>query len=802
MELPISTNEQKVIEDAFRAGHNIKIIALAGAGKSTSLLKCAQIAKENNNYVTLFTYNRTLCDELNIKNKQYGLDSHCKIYTYHSGAGKAYFGDQSQGTIRNDEDFERITKTMELQPSSFDQSNIFMIDEAQDLVPHCNNFLTKLINRRPNRQIIMVGDPFQNIYHFMGTDVNCFLDCESRFVTGRCWIQLNLNISFRLTPANATFINKHILNSTAIMAGNLTVPNKKPTYYINAFNWSDLLKEKITEYGYENVAILCPSVSSAIKNETSPLYKILNKCPDIIAHIPSEQKGDQKLCSKNKLLISTFCSMKGLEKDCIFLLNFDESYFRFFDKTWTLSSLPNIIYVACTRARKELIIIQNKREAPFRTIKLDQIHDDCKVIGDLKVSKIRTHHNITINKNITDLLKFRRASDLVELRNLITLTPLVNYQNNPPPIYNIELNGRYFDVRQYYNNVIPIVIELKKYGQSHTLIKLLHHFLVNIVHKENLKKEELKETDLSYSKYMAQICDLLQNGVQDKDIIQETIYNEIVQIIITPFTIVNLMKLVIFLKAYEFPFIKTSFTTWTWIDQDYIDRSATIILSTIDQNSSKCGTYNVNIKTTVQDPRYQWLLKYHDQGAVFKIPNKEFIPEIPHEIILKGPQETLIQCPELQPLEIICSGTINYKDDRLWLFRNTSLSEDFLQLASYLCLTDQSEGILYDITSGSLTTVILPTEHHTTFKKILFSNLWSNSMINSKSSLESPTCPQESLSDSIAPIESMKNSRVKGARISGIRIVEKVEPRIDKVAIPVKESKTKISGVRFQHKRS
>ena len=65
---------------------------------------------------------------------------------------------------------------------------------------------------------------------------------------------------------------------------------------------------------------------------------------------------------KNKIVISTFNSVKGLERKVIILFNMDNSYYKFFGKNILEENrniCPNIFYVALTRGLERLSIINH-----------------------------------------------------------------------------------------------------------------------------------------------------------------------------------------------------------------------------------------------------------------------------------------------------------------------------------------------------------------------------------------------------------------------------------------------------------
>lgn len=208
-------------------------------------------------------------------------------------------------------------------------------------------------------------------------------------VRDRKWAFATLTTSYRLTPSNANFVNQHVLNTPNFMIGgntkNPNVPDLRPTYLITSFSTAAQsigteLFRCLSKYGPQGVVLLVPSVKN-LKTNKGPLGKLVNEylC-NVKLHIAS--RDDESVDEKQllgKLLITTPNSMKGCERDCVFLMPFDESYFQFYERNWLYDDkLPNIMYVATTRAIREMIVIADEK-LPIRTLNFKTLLADCTV---------------------------------------------------------------------------------------------------------------------------------------------------------------------------------------------------------------------------------------------------------------------------------------------------------------------------------------------------------------------------------------------------------------------------------------
>ena len=373
-----------------------------------------------------------------------------EIRTYHSAAGRAY------GCIIHD-DVEFI-EALRKEPSRLDllACHVLMLDETQDMTIVYYLFIEKLVRSLPRLQLIVVGDPLQSINQYMGSRVEFLTNCDRlpgfNSAANHPWVESTLSTSYRLTPATANFVNKHLggvlgngsaLASTpdgegkggkeekkgkkgkkekekkeekwkkeekrgmnkkggmskkgggtvgspgSLVGGNLTAKNLKPRYIAAPFKhmpaeiWR-AIKEAITTYGQENVAIIAPSIRSVkTPNSNNPLAVVVREyLAGIPLYIPKDDEVVDEDLMRGKLTIASWNSTKGREWDCVIVMNFDETYFQYFCPEWEIvDEVPNIMYVAATRARKELMLVADP-EKTLRTINLDTLKDDVLIVGN------------------------------------------------------------------------------------------------------------------------------------------------------------------------------------------------------------------------------------------------------------------------------------------------------------------------------------------------------------------------------------------------------------------------------------
>lgn len=377
MILPPPSDEQQKVREAFIAGYNIRILSVAGSGKSTTLLHLSKDSIENKDVKALIlTFNKNLQLELEEKARKHNID--VDVFTFHGYAGRIY-----GTTIPNNDMLDRF---LQYQPSSGVPRQVVFIDEAQDLTESFYNLINKIIT--PETILVLVGDLHQSINKFRGAKSIYLTHCQEYFDLEYPWIDLELKTSYRLTPFNAEFVNKCVLNNNMIIGGNRTNTNLKPEYYSNVWKMSEVVDRCMSEYDYDDIVILMSSVTPNTIKSNTPVGKIIDSRSDKFYIKYSKkspiqnEKPFKSADRKGKILIATFNSMKGCQSKCVIVVNFDESYFKYNakDHPKTSKTLPDILYVVASRAEELLVIIGAKDDKNrLRTITTNDLNKTCSI---------------------------------------------------------------------------------------------------------------------------------------------------------------------------------------------------------------------------------------------------------------------------------------------------------------------------------------------------------------------------------------------------------------------------------------
>jgi len=482
--LPASLEQQCIIDSTLNS-KNVIIDAVAGSGKTTTILHIAKAFLDKDiqdmrdkKSILLITYNSKLKIETRQKKILFNL-SNIEIHSYHSFGYKYYDPNcQTDAGIIN---LLKDKSAMSIKQFRYD---MIILDELQDMSPLYYEFALKLISDMQNKnqlttniQICLFGDKFQSIYKFNNADNRYLIHAEQlfNFVNGD-FENFCLSQSFRLTSNMANFINHCLLGSERIIAKKT---NNKPVKYIIS-NTFDTLNNKICaeielqlkHYNPTDIFILAPSLKNTT---TNPIRIIANSlaASNIPIYVPGgdDDKIDEQII-KGKVCFLTFHQSKGLERPVSVVYNFDESYFKYYSRNLDQTQCPNELYVAVTRASELLILVHHYANDFLPFLKSDILEDwaDVLVYRNIKYSdpnkaKINDKKN---DISVTDITKKIKSNilDLVKSNLKIKQLKKATVQIVIPTIIE-QQNGLYENVSEITGTVIPAYFE---YLRTNSLI--------------------------------------------------------------------------------------------------------------------------------------------------------------------------------------------------------------------------------------------------------------------------------------------------------------------------------------------
>jgi len=239
-----------------------------------------------------------------------------------------------------------------------------IVDEYQD-ISYQRFKLLKKVSDISNSKVIVVGDDFQSIYNFSGSDINLFTEFDKLFGyssilkithTYRNSQQL-INIAGNFVMKNDKQIKKQLI-SNKLLSNPIEIVLYNDFNYINKLHYC--LKDIIDKYGSNQKILLLGRYKKDIDKYIGTYFKI----------------KDNKIKSiKYPNLYITFLtvhSSKGLGFDQVIISNcnndiygfpskiIDNEFIKLIDDNNQLEEERRLFYVALTRTKNKVYILSNK----------------------------------------------------------------------------------------------------------------------------------------------------------------------------------------------------------------------------------------------------------------------------------------------------------------------------------------------------------------------------------------------------------------------------------------------------------
>lgn len=285
------------------------------------------------------------------------------------------------------------------------QYDIILIDEAQDINNNTWKVLCEVLKQqRNNVRLVFVGDKNQSVFEFLNSDYR-YLTMIDKLLPSLKFDRINLGTSYRITKPIQVILNL-ISNENRITGVVKTGSNYNVWVLRHQYPDINFIFRKIESLinmdgvKYDDIFILVPSLKSG--SHISLLNRlVLNNYPIYIQDPDSGELSDNVM--KGKICFSTFQSSKGRERDIVFVFNFDQSYFKYYAKNLNDEVCPNTLYVACSRAKKQLFLVQSgERFKFFNNIKSPYITyvPGADIVRESKICDENEENEKKENKNI------------------------------------------------------------------------------------------------------------------------------------------------------------------------------------------------------------------------------------------------------------------------------------------------------------------------------------------------------------------------------------------------------------------
>ena len=355
MSHPLS-EEQAFIVDSISDGQHVICDAVAGSGKTTTVLSIAN--RHPAKQILQITYNSQLKLEVRQKAKEF---PNMEVHSYHSFAVQYY---SKKACI--DEGIKDLLTMDTPLVKTIRHFDLLVLDELQDMTPLLFRLVKKILRdlQKPI-QMLLLGDKDQLLYDFK--------EADARYLTlaDRVWnldpqhvTRAPLHTSFRVTRPIAWFLNHMMLGRPHLVS---TKEGPRVQWFKgNPFTAAPyLFTHLFSKFQPEDIFVLVYSLKTkaAAPFKTFENYLVEQNIPCFVP-TDDDMKIDDKLV-QGKVVFSTFHQAKGRERPVVILFGFDNSLFKYYLKETSDTQCPSVLYVAVTRASHSLFLIESDQNKPL-----------------------------------------------------------------------------------------------------------------------------------------------------------------------------------------------------------------------------------------------------------------------------------------------------------------------------------------------------------------------------------------------------------------------------------------------------
>ena len=454
----------KIIEAPL--GNNIRVIAGAGTGKTTTIacrIKYLLDTSVTPDKILVLTFNvearknlESMIDRLmgfEIKMEIRTIDSFCfKIKNdfgtnnlIKNNSGKtSIFGDANTNTNSTNSVFTPPPKNCSL--SEFgtigrkimekygkeicSQYEYVFFDEFQDVNEDQFEILRQFVSN--GCKLTVIGDDSQNIYQFRGSDNHYIINFDRIFPNT---ITYKITTNYRSTKEIIDLANQSIINNKERIHKMMKPATKEQgaiDLSINDTNNSciEQIFDKIRYYTedlnipYDDIAILSRN-TSALKSIETEFEK--NKIP-YVALISDQYSNDYKqVIQQNKIVLSTIHKAKGLEWKVVFIIGLCDSRFpnHLNNGLKNIEEERRLFYVGVTRAKRYLHFVAGIKEVPLSRF-IGEVEEHVEIINNAGIREVGLFDgtNEDVKKDaysVTKMIEMMSGKHIEKLREMFLI---------------------------------------------------------------------------------------------------------------------------------------------------------------------------------------------------------------------------------------------------------------------------------------------------------------------------------------------------------------------------------------------
>lgn len=357
------TKEQKRIVRALRKGKNVRVTAVAGSGKTTSILGLVGCPMKilvlcYNNRLRAETAKRAeaILDELTNDPDNIDEERRFDVHTFHSFCYSVLnepLASTDIGIIKivdacSNDDIYFMKHYADL----IEKYDLIICDEAQDLNETYFKFICLLLDNIDDSKLCLIGDPRQAIYQFNGSEEKYLLEAPKYFE--REFVDLCLSESFRLTRPMAAFINgMYSSDSSEVNIVSNKKSSLKPLLLHTSPNIEQIVKF-IKKCNPADVLVLMYSTKRSPYKTSVQIANMLSERRVPVTFGSIESSSSTNGNSDKSVLMLSYHQSKGIERPIVILLDINKFYFEVTGED--PCKVPNLWYVAMSRASSFLMV--------------------------------------------------------------------------------------------------------------------------------------------------------------------------------------------------------------------------------------------------------------------------------------------------------------------------------------------------------------------------------------------------------------------------------------------------------------
>lgn len=561
-EINLNAQQREIVTSHI--DNNIRIIACAGSGKTTTIICRLKYLLDNGvnpEKILITTFNVDACQSIKIKIIELlgympkitigTIDSISKkfYYQYQLGNTNKFLGVSEYASILLD------TLTNKTNPKSkliLDKYDYLFFDEFQDI----NNIQFDILQEfyKNNCKITVIGDDAQNIYSFRGSNINYILNLEKYIPT---LVSYYLVYNYRSSSEIINLANSSIKNNKNQLpkdmisfkgeAGILPIikyyhdihyQNKELIKHMVDLHYNKGLElDEICILSRNNYGLKIMEEDIEKYNQTATTYPL--KYVSLI----SNNNQDVKPCLlEGHITLTSIHKSKGLEWKVVFIVGCEDKYFPSELDDISIEEERRLFYVAVTRPKNILYICFNSNNISRFIKEIDSQYYNFINFRN-KFFEYQNSRNKKYVDSVTEMIEMLNEEDLKQLRNnkILDNIQVETIQLHESHQYHSEID-KYFlhmDYGQFIDRYISRLIGEKNIDSKGLIDKIANIVILAIsleqkYYKVYKKYENNFKCNIEYIKKSTSKCNykhILEKGVDIKDYLEEIDYKDVNDVI-------------------------------------------------------------------------------------------------------------------------------------------------------------------------------------------------------------------------------------------------------------------------------